>query len=301
MLNARLGDAGSWIAHMLGDKARWVSLLLAALIVLDLGRTAWAMHRGAVHAVETSSETIARPPPPRNGVDVERIVTAHLFGIAAKPAASLDAANPQPARADLLLTGTIATDDPKHGFAIIGADGPVKVYAVGDPVGGASLDSVFLEHVLLLRDGVLEILKLPLQKKFSASSLASGNAAAGGTRNREGGGTVDATQVRPRAIAAASGNSRDEVVRLIGAPADGKLGFRVFPGRNREAFATIGLQAGDVVTSINGEALNGANGDQQVRSALMSPGTTVTVQRGKQSKQIVLSSDGQDTAATAPP
>jgi general secretion pathway protein C len=289
---------GAWFAHKFGDKAHWVSLLLAALITLDLVRIAWPIYRESLHSTVRSSEPMGPPPAPRNGsVDVHRIVGAHLFGIAAKPGESLDPALAQPARADLALSGTIATDDPKHGFAIIGAGGPVKVYAVGDAVGDASLNSVFLEHVLLLRDGVLEILKLPLQHPSSKATLARGNTVAGGARNRDGGGGgFDPAQGQPAAIVAAGSNSPDQAVRLIGAAADGKLGFRVFPGRNRSAFAAIGLQAGDVVTSVNGEPVDGANGDQQVRSALTTPGTSVTVQRGKQTKQIVLGGDGQEPA-----
>ena len=59
--------------------------------------------------------------------------------------------------------GTIATQDPKHGVAIISDGGPSKVYSVGDNVSGATLHSVYLDHVILDRAGVLETLLLPRQ------------------------------------------------------------------------------------------------------------------------------------------
>jgi len=60
-----------------------------------------------------------------------------------------------------VLAGTIATEDPKRGVAIISDGGPAKVYSVGDNVGGATLHSVYLDHVILDRGGVLETLLLP--------------------------------------------------------------------------------------------------------------------------------------------
>ena len=42
------------------------------------------------------------------------------------------------------------------------------------------------------------------------------------------------------------------------------VGFRVNPGRDRQAFEALGLQAGDVVTDINGTTLNDASKGLQV-------------------------------------
>ena len=72
-----------------------------------------------------------------------------------------DPANAPPSTANLVLAGTIATQDPKHGVAIISDGGPSKVYSVGDNVGGAYLHSVYLDHVILDRGGQLETLLLP--------------------------------------------------------------------------------------------------------------------------------------------
>src|SRR5258708_36787269 len=83
--------------------------------------------------------------------------------MAAPDPSTQDAANARQSNANLVLAGTIATQDPKHGVAIISDGGPSKVYSVGDNVGGASLHSVYLDHVILDRNGPLETLLLPRQ------------------------------------------------------------------------------------------------------------------------------------------
>ena len=48
-----------------------------------------------------------------------------------------------------------------------------------------------------------------------------------------------------------------DIVRLAPHVQEGKVvGFRVNPGRDRESFEALGLQAGDVVTDINGIVLD---------------------------------------------
>jgi type II secretory pathway component PulC len=65
--------------------------------------------------------------------------------------------------AHLLLAGTLATENPNTGLAIIRDTGPAAVYEVGASVGGAYLQSVYRDRVILSRDGRLETLALPKQ------------------------------------------------------------------------------------------------------------------------------------------
>ena len=46
------------------------------------------------------------------------------------------------------------------------------------------------------------------------------------------------------------------------------VGFRINPGRDRETFERLGLQAGDVVTDINGTVLDDPSRGLQVFEAL---------------------------------
>jgi general secretion pathway protein C len=230
---------------------------------------------------------INRPAPTARhnaGVDVQSVVSAHLFGVAIVDPATQDPANAPLSSANLVLAGTIATQDPKRGVAIISDGGPSKVYAVGENVGGAALHSVYLDHVILDRAGTLETLKLP-------RLLAGGRPL-----------PVAARPVTDPRTAAAVDNIRrmvqqdpgilDQVMRTVASydNAAGKLrGFRAYPGRNRAIFNKLGLKPGDLVTAINGTALDDPAHSQEVFNTIQSSDhVTVTIERGGQKQDISL-------------
>jgi general secretion pathway protein C len=187
----------------------------------------------------------------------------------------------------LLLAGTIATQDPKHGVAIISdGGGPSKVYSVGERIGGASVHSVYLDHVILDRAGALETLLLPRQLPPSAPRMSTARRA---------------TPADPRTAVAVDNIRRmvqqdpgilDQVMRTVASydNAAGKLrGFRAYPGRNRAIFSKLGLKAGDLVTAINGTPLDDPQHAQDVFNTIQtSDHVTVTIERGGQKQDITL-------------
>ena len=67
------------------------------------------------------------------------------------------------------------------------------------------------------------------------------------------------------------------------------VGFRVSPGRDRASFEALGLRSGDVVTDINGTALNDVSqGLQVVQSLGESTQANVTVLRDGVPQVIVI-------------
>lgn len=157
-------------------------------------------------------------------------------------------------------------DEPQVGAAFISSGrGEQKVYYVGDTIeggSGATLHSVYYDRVLLNRGGKLETLRLP-------QDLA---AAAPATVQRP-----DFRQpVAPRPSAASireviSDNAArfTEVIRIVPDMRGGQMaGFRLTPGRDREAFAALGLEPGDVLTEVNGMLLNDPQTAAQVFTAL---------------------------------
>jgi hypothetical protein len=84
----------------------------------------------------------------------------------------------------------------------------------------------------------------------------------------------------------------DQVMRTVASydNAAGKLrGFRAYPGRNRQIFGKLGLKAGDLVTAINGTALDDPQRSQEVFNTIQtSDRVTVTVERGGQKQDISL-------------
>jgi len=274
-----------WLSRLQGNGPRLTSLVLALLIGVELVQIAVSLFGGgAVRSPQpVSTNTSIRAP--HAGFDAQSVISAHLFGIAVADPGTQDPANAPQSTANLLLTGTIATSDPKRGVAIISDGGPAKVYSVGDRVGGASLHSVYLDRVILDRGGALETLQLP-------RLLGPGMRAAAVVR-RTGG--------DPRTVAAVDNIRRmvqkdpgllDQVMRTVPSydNAAGKLrGFRAYPGQNRQIFSSLGLKPGDLVTAINGTALDDPQHSQEVFNTIQtSDHVTVTVERGGQKQEISL-------------
>ena len=283
MLDTRTNE---WLSLLKANGPKAVSLLLAALIAAQLAQIAIFAFVKPVKSPQPVPSASA-PRPQHSALHIQNVISAHLFGVAAVNGGAQDPANAPQSSANLLLAGTIATQDPKRGVAIISdGGGPSKVYSVGDRVGGASLHSVYLDHVILDRSGALETLQLPRQ-------LLAGNRGPAAAMRRPG--------ADPRTVAAVD-NIRhmvqqdpgilDQVMRTVASydNAAGKLrGFRAYPGRNRQIFSKLGLKAGDLVTAINGTALDDPQRSQEVFNTIQtSDRVTVTVERGGQKQDISL-------------
>ncbi len=281
MLDSRTQE---WLSRLQGNGPNWVSLALAALIVVQLASVVISALNGRVKSPQpvAARATASRP---HAGVDVQSVVSAHLFGIATVDPTTQDPENAPLSAANLVLAGTIATRDPKHGIAIISDGGPAKVYSVKDNVNGATLHSVYLDHVILDRAGALETLVLP-------------RAQGGGSRPPP---TVRRSGSDRQTIAAVDNIRRlvqqdpgilDQVMRTVASYDNtaGKLrGFRAYPGRNRAIFNKLGLKPGDLVTAINGTVLDDPQHSQEVFNTIQSSDhVTVTVERGGQKQDITL-------------
>ena len=138
-----------------------MSLLLAALIAVELARILIAVVSGPVKSPQPVITGNLQSHPAHTGVNAQAVAAAHLFGAAVADPTTQDPNNAPLSSANLVLAGTIATQDPKRGIAIITDGGPSKVYSVGENVNGATLYSVYLDHVILDRGGTLETLLLP--------------------------------------------------------------------------------------------------------------------------------------------
>jgi general secretion pathway protein C len=278
MPQTRIND---WLGRLPQNGPWLVSLALAALIAVDAARIAVTfLGGGPVQSVVP--ETHRAAPLARNtGVDIASIVNAHLYGSAVPDPQSEDAA--RESTANLVLAGTIATQDPKHGLAIIADGGPAKVYSVGNNVGGASLYSVYLDHVILDRGGTLETLKLP--------RLTLGGGRPVVARRPIGGDPTTAANLENvRRLVQEDPNILNEVMRAVPSYDNkaGKLrGFRVYPGRNRSAFNGLGLRPGDLVTAINGTPLDDPQRGQEIFNTIQSSASaSVTIERGGQTIDV---------------
>jgi general secretion pathway protein C len=276
--------ANEWLSRLQANGPKMVSLVLATLILLQLVQVGYSLLAKPLKSPQPALPAPAARPP-KAAFDVNAVTAADLMGHV--PAAEKDPANAPPSVANLILAGTIATQDPKHGVAIIAERGnPSKVYAVGERVaGGATLHSVYLDRVILDRAGALETLQLPRQ------ILASNSAPPTMQRRGADAGTVAAVDNIRRMVQQDPG-ILDQVMRTVPSydNSAGKLrGFRAYPGRNRQIFGKLGLKAGDLVTAINGTPLDDPQRSQDVFNTIQtSDHVTVTVERGGQKQDISL-------------
>jgi general secretion pathway protein C len=260
--------------------ATWVLALAlgvqAALIVTDLT---------SGPPVAAPSATDLGPAPQRAHVNVAAIANNHLFGNAqAQPKAVGDAANAPQTSIPLVLTGIMAADDPQAGLAILGENAASsKVYAVGDTVpGGVKLHSVLSDKVILDRNGSLESLMLPRQAGAGIGMAAAPPPPMPVTENA----VVD----RMRQLIASEPGVISDIMRPQPVFAQGKQrGYRVYPGRNRQAFIRLGLRPGDLVTAINGTPLDDPARGQEIFGTLGSASEAhVTVMRNGRQQDLTL-------------
>jgi general secretion pathway protein C len=280
-------NAASWL-ESLPVQERWRALLLkegprvatwvlalalgvqGALIVTDL---AGAGRRGG-------ATSTLRPAAASHALDLAAITNAHLFGAA--PVARQDGANAPQTSIPLVLTGTIAGNDPQNGLAILGQTAQTaKVYAVGDNLpGGPKLHSVYSDRVVIDRDGQLESLALPRQ-------MNAGNGPPPSSAVLQ---SENSSIERMRRMIAEQPGLLADVMRPQPVMDHGKMnGFRVYPGRDRMAFMRLGLRPGDQVTAINGTPLDDRDRGEQILHTLGSSSEArVTVIRNGQQQDLVL-------------
>jgi len=275
-------NATSWLEGIPAPE-RWRALLLkegpraatAVLIVALFAQAAFIVTdlAGADRAPKLLPHRALATHPP----DAMAIANAHLFGAAPRTESE---AMGQP-RVDLVLTGTIAGNDPQNGLAILGTTAQTtKVYAVGDTVpGGGKLHSVYSDRVVIDRNGQLEPLVLPRQ--ITATAPAPSTAAVQGENpNIE----------RMRRMIAEQPGLLADVMRPQPVMDHGRMnGFRVYPGRNRMAFMRLGLRPGDQVTAINGTPLDDRDRAEQILHTLgTSSEAHITVIRNGQQQDLTL-------------
>lgn len=278
----------------------WVVLILVALIAWQLARIIWLLVPSdppAPVTVPAAGSAGAAAVAGGGGADIDYIVNAHLFGRfdTSAPVVDLDPVDAPDTRLALELRGTIAADETDQALAIIAERSrEEKVYAIGDAVpGGASLHSVYPDKVLLRRAGQLETLRLPRASEAGASSAAPRRQAAAPSR---------ASSIRD--VVSQTPSRLTDVIRPQPVFRDGQQqGYRVYPGRERQRFAALGLRPGDLITQINGVSLDDpARGMEIFRSLGDATSVSVTLERSGQSQVLNLDTSqlaGGDAKAPA--
>lgn len=280
---------------------RWVSIALAILILITLARVVVGFFAGSSDEVITAPTTAVNTnvkPQPRANHD-RKIAQLHLMGKPAPVSSSKQVADAPETTLNLKLLGVLAGDK-EYGYAIISSGGnKVKHYGLGDDVpGGATLHAVYSDRVILERDIRMETLRLP---RANAKGFSQKNAA----KSTKTSTTASASQAKPAAGETnfeTVGQFRQEIMKnpvrltefINAAPhndEEGKfVGYKLTPSTNTDMFYQLGLQPGDVVTSINDVTLDAPNKGPQAMQK-MATASEVTLVVTREGTEITLFQD----------
>jgi general secretion pathway protein C len=262
----------------------WFTGVFVVVIAWYLVKMLWlfmpgdnAVGAGAPQLLSPDTQSSAQ----MTSANFPQIAAAHLFGDSGAEPAQVQTIDAPETRLNLKLRGAIAAEDKSIAHAIItDSSGKDKLYFIDDQLpGGAKLQEVHQNRVILNRNGILETLRLP---KISTS----GSRASTGRRPAQRAGAIQqAVKQNP--------SSFTDVLRPQPFMPNGKLaGYRVYPGRDRRRFAALGLRPGDLVTEINGTPLNDLQkGMETFRSLGNASQIVVTIERGSTSMVLTLDSE----------
>ncbi len=184
---------------------------------------------------------------------------------------------------NLVLAGTWASEDPDEGLcAFIGESAnTARMFAVGSPCGPAPRCS---------RSPDRTSTRTASASRSSCRAFGNTNLAAHTRRHLHEPEPASQDAENLRRMAESSPAAFSEIVRPQPVFANGvQRGYRVYPGRNRQQFAKLGLRPGDLVPSINGTPLDDPARGMEIFNAMgASDRVTVTVERNGQPQELTL-------------
>jgi general secretion pathway protein C len=291
----------------------WGPKLASALLVIAISYTLTQL---VWHMTGNAGVTVTLPAPTTEFQSSQsrnqavrlagEISSAHLFGHAAAQAGDEVISAPE-TKLNLNLLGILSIGE-KNGLAIIAGGGQQeKVYKVGERIpGNVTLKAVYADRVLLEGSGGLETLMLPKEGGLVTFTGPNDRPTGPGKPAFEPG--QDQTrQIAPDQTPQVSPGDLGEIRnKLSRNPAeiqkmakvsqamegDKVIGYKLQPGPDSAMYRALGLEDGDIVTSVNGIDLtrpeNGIRALQKLRRAKQ---IDATILRNGQEMQISRSLD----------
>lgn len=273
-------------------------LLLVLWFTYSLAKLVWllaAQPSAFVAEGQSVNLPLLTAEPAAQALDIDAFAQLNPFGKAAEEPVEESFApsiedEAQETRLQLQLQGVIATGDAKLDKAIIANGSAQDLYAIGDALpGGANvkLSKVLSDRVVIENNGRYELLWL-----YDKSERAKPTPAAAPPKQ------LRASAKISRDVAQRYADTRDltakslaDVVK-ISLKREGAevMGFEVRPGRDRDVFDAMGLQAGDIVTAVNGTPMaDQATAIQVAKSLRSARSARLTVLRGGEETEINIS------------
>jgi general secretion pathway protein C len=211
----------------------------------------------------TQSQGVKLTTPQRNtSSQLDSVAKLHLFGVAGttKTVKKVDTKAPE-TRLNLTLHGVFVADAAENGEAIIGTSGDVqKYYKVGTAVmSGVTLEAVFEDRVVLLRNGQSEVLRFPkVSKPRTVTSTRSSSRRSRSSSAGIGPGPAAGSNLKKySALLREEPLKVFEYIRFVPVKSrEGMKGYRILPQKNRELYNQLGVRPSDLVTAVNGVTLS---------------------------------------------
>ena len=211
----------------------------------------------------------------QNGVNIAKIQQLNLFGnAAANPAEPVAEVTDAPeTRLNLTLTGVVASSEQEAGTAIIENRGSQAVYGLGEKIEdtNATLQKVYNDRVIIKNGVRNETLMLDGIDYDEANRRREMQARNRPEPQEEEEDTVELSEEALEATAALRERPANftDFISISPKTEEGQLiGYQVSPGKEPELFKSAGLQAGDVITQINGLDLTDLQQSQEALSEL---------------------------------
>jgi type II secretory pathway component PulC len=210
-----------------------------------------------------------------------------------------------PSRAPLVLTGTIATENPAEGLAIIGTNATsTHVFHTGSQAApGVLLVEVYPQRVVLLKGEARVILMLPhwpSGNQPGSVQFAGARAAPVAQSVADDGVTGEdapAQDFKPPPISNGATIIRAFALRPVSI--GGERGVRIMgTGLNSKTLSDLGLAPGDVITEINGVPVGNPN-TPDLDKALQQGGASLIVDRNGEQTSVTIDPGSAAFAAQA--
>lgn len=298
LANDRRGSGPAWLAvALLGLLVLWLLLRLVQGFLPG--------HADAGKAANASAEAGTAGAPSRS------LASWHLFGDT--PPSVVTGGGALSGTLNLILRGTVAEVDPAEGIAVVAiAGGEERALRVGDEAApGTTLAAVLPDRAVFRHAGGEETLYLPRDRLPPPGGAVPPAPAQAGARSADAATTGRVAASAPGAPARSPGGANRAALREVVAAArrdpsallervrvepvfnGGRLGGLRLAAASSEDAALLreaGLQAGDVVTRVDGQPIRSLASGQGIAARLAGAGTVqVTVLRNGQPLELSLS------------
>jgi general secretion pathway protein C len=259
-----------------------VVVLLSLYLIAFAAKTLWRIiPEPQLSATPVVARTpVVSSPSGQNGVNLHKIQQLNLFGDAAaapKVEAVVEVTDAPETRLNLTLTGVVASSEQDSGTAIIENRGSQAVYGLGEKIEGtnATLQKVYNDRVIIRNGARNETLMLDgidyeeANRRREQFARQRPRAEDDYENNDEDSRELSEEALEATAALRESPASFTDFISISPKTEEGQLiGYQVSPGKEPELFKSAGLQAGDVISQINGLDLTDMQQSQEALSEL---------------------------------